>query len=148
MQWTIQFGKWLATSRIRESKADRWQEKAWKDEYQKRKTKGKDSLLRDAAAREEPPLWREIWPAMLDGAEARHYWHVVTKQTMAMFDGGGGGMLAAARLVEKKATQAARQAKKPEFEIAALGLWRRARRRWGRCVRRRGSRARRSTSTR
>ena len=60
MQWTIQFGKWLATSRIRESKADRWQEKAWKDEYQKRKTKGKDSLLRDAAAREEPPVARDL----------------------------------------------------------------------------------------
>ena len=59
---------------------------------------------------------------MLDGAEARQFWHVVTKQTMAMFDGGGGGMLAAAALVEKKATRAARQAKKSEAEVAASGL--------------------------
>ena len=41
-------------------------------------------------------LWREVWPAMPQGVEARQYWHVVTKQTTAMFDGGGGGMLAAA----------------------------------------------------
>ena len=38
MQWTIQFGKWLASSRIRKSKADAWDEKAWKDAYQQRKT--------------------------------------------------------------------------------------------------------------
>ena len=52
----------------------------------------------------------------------RQYWHVVTKQTTAMFDGGGGGMLAAATLVEKKATRAARQAKQSEAEVAAAGL--------------------------
>lgn len=121
MQWTIQFGKWLASSRIRKSKADAWDEKAWKDAYQQRKTKGKDfyyMMLQHV----KNHLWRELWPAMLDGAEARQFWHVVTKQTMAMFDGGGGGMLAAAALVEKKATRAARQAKKSEAEVAAAGL--------------------------
>ena len=121
MLWTIQFGKWLASSRIRKSKADAWDEKAWKDAYQQRKTKGKDFyyvMLQHV----KNHLWRELWPAMLDGAEARQFWHVVTKQTMAMFDGGGGGMLAAAALVEKKATRAARQAKKSEAEVAAAGL--------------------------
>ena len=40
MLWTIQFDKWLASSRIRKSKADAWDEKAWKDPLQKRNTKG------------------------------------------------------------------------------------------------------------
>jgi hypothetical protein len=121
MQWTIQFGKWLATTRIRKSKADGWDEKAWNDKYQQRKTKGKDTyyvMLQHI----KNHLWRELWPAMLDGAEATQYWRVVTKQTMAMFDGGGGGMLAAATLVEKKATRAAQQAQKSAVEVAAAGL--------------------------
>ena len=89
MLWTIQFGKWLACSRIRKSKADAWDEKAWKDAYQQRKTKGKDSYY-VMLQHMKNHLWRELWPAMLDGVEARQFWHVVTKQTMAMFDGGGG----------------------------------------------------------
>ena len=43
MEWTIQFGKWLASMRVRQSKASRWEEKAWKDGYQRRQTKGSKS---------------------------------------------------------------------------------------------------------
>lgn len=67
-------------------------------------------------------LWRELWPAMPEGANAREYWRVVTKQVMAMFDGGGGGMIAAASLVEKKTIRSARAANKTESEVTAAGL--------------------------
>jgi hypothetical protein len=66
-----------------------------------RKTKGSDGahvLLQHM----KNHLWREIWPAMPEGIEARRYWHVVERQTLAMFDSSGGGMKAAASLVEKK----------------------------------------------
>jgi len=121
MQWTIQFGKWMASHRTLESKANKWNEKAWRDEYEVRKTLGKDSFY-VALQHMKNHLWREVWPAMPVGADARQYWHCVTKQTMAMFDGGGGDMLAAASLVEKKAMEQARRAGKCEAEVAATGL--------------------------
>ena len=80
MQWTIQFGKWLASSRLIESKASRWEEKAWKDAYQQRKTKGEKSyyvMLQHI----KNHLWSEVWPAMPQGVDARQYWHVVMNRS-------------------------------------------------------------------
>jgi hypothetical protein len=121
MHWTIQFGKWLASHRVTKSHASAWDEAAWKDAHMQRKTKGSNSvhvLLQHI----KNHLWRELWPAMPDGVEARQYWHVVTKQVEAMFDGNGGGMKAAATLVEKRRVSSALQSGRTPAEAAAAGL--------------------------
>ena len=110
-----------ATCRILHSRASRWDENAWKDQYQQRKTKGSNTYY-VALQHMKNHLWGEVWPAMPRSFEARQYWRVVTKQTMAMFDGGGGGMLAAATLVQTKTATAARRAQKPEAEVGAAAL--------------------------
>ena len=111
MQWTIQFAKWFASHRKNKSHASCWDESQWGDEYLLKTTRG-DDIVNVSLQHMKNQLWRELWPAMPEGANAREYWRVVTKQVMAMFDGGGGGMIAAASLVEQKTIQSARAANK------------------------------------
>ena len=120
-QWTVQFGKWLAATRFRESRADDWDEKAWRDPYQRRTTQG-DNTTYVAIQHLKNHLWREIWPAMPMGGDAREYWHDVTTQVMSLFDGGGGGMLQAAALVEQKTMAGMRRPGISEAQLAAAGL--------------------------
>mmetsp|Transcript_16163 Transcript_16163/g.52983 ORF Transcript_16163/g.52983 Transcript_16163/m.52983 type:complete len:314 (+) Transcript_16163:571-1512(+) len=53
-------------------------------------------------------VWRELWPAM--PADARQYWHWVTRRVMGVFEGGGGGMRQEAEKAGREAGRAAAQA--------------------------------------
>ena len=108
MRWTIKFGKWLATTRVKESKASRWhfdsQADTRAEEPTVRTGRGEDSVY-VLLQHMKNHVWRELWPAM--PADARQYWRLVTHHVMSLFDCGGGGMKKAAELVGKAAGRAA-----------------------------------------
>ena len=108
MRWTIKFGKWLATTRVRASKASFWhfdmQGDVRAEEVTVRTGRGEDSVY-VMLQQMKNHVWRELWPAM--PADARQYWRFVTHHVMLLFDGGGGGMKKAAELVGKVAGRAA-----------------------------------------
>ena len=72
--------------------AQKWEEAHWDDaSMQERKGRGSNSVY-VYVQHCKNHLWKEVWPGMLVDAEARRYWHVVTKLGLEVFDGGGGGM--------------------------------------------------------
>ena len=93
MRWTIRFGKWLATTRVRALRASRWHATergdAREEEPTVRTGRGENTIY-VALQHMKNHVWREIWPAM--PSDARQYWRLVTNQVMSLFDGGGGGM--------------------------------------------------------
>ena len=97
MRWTIRFGKWLATTRVRALRASRWHATergdAREEEPTVRTGRGENTVY-VALQHMKNHVWREIWPAM--PSDARQYWRLVTNQVMSLFDGGGGGMKDAA----------------------------------------------------
>ena len=111
MRWTVQFGEWLATTRIVESRACNWhlaeEESAGQAEATALSGRGSNTVY-VALQHMKNHVWRELWPAM--PADARQYWHWVTRRVMGIFDGGGGGMRQVAEKAGREAGQAAAQA--------------------------------------
>ena len=111
MRWTVEFGKWLATTRIVESRASSWhlaeEQSAGQAEATARSGRGSNTVY-VALQHMKNKVWRELWPAM--PADARQYWHWVTRRVMGIFDGGGGGMRQVAEKAGRGAGQAAAQA--------------------------------------
>ena len=77
MRWTIKFGRWLATTRLRPSKASRWhfemQGDARAEEVTVRRGRGEDTVY-VLIQHMKNHVWREIWPAM--PSDARQYWRL------------------------------------------------------------------------
>ena len=116
MRWTIQFGKWLATTRIRQLKASAWHFQmpgdARAEEVVARTGRGHDSVY-VALQHMKNHVWQELWPAM--PTDARQYWKKVTHHVTSLFDGGGGGMKDAAERAGRFAGRVAAE------ECAAAG---------------------------
>ncbi|EOD25004.1 hypothetical protein EMIHUDRAFT_237947 [Emiliania huxleyi CCMP1516] len=76
MRWTVEFGKWLATTRIVESRASSWhlaeEQSAGQAEATARSGRGSNTVY-VALQHMKNHVWRELWPAM--PADARQYWH-------------------------------------------------------------------------
>ena len=110
MRWTVEFGKWLATTRIVESRASSWhlaeEQSAGQAEATVRSGRGSNTVY-VALQHMKNHVWRELWPAM--PADARQYWHWVTRRVMGVFEGGGGGMRQEAEKAGREAGRAAAQ---------------------------------------
>ena len=106
----MQFGQWLATTRIVESRACKWhlveEQSAGQAEATVRSGRGSNTVY-VALQHMKNHVWRELWPAM--PADARQYWHWVTRRVMGIFDGGGGGMRQEAEKAGREAGRAAAQ---------------------------------------
>ena len=111
VRWTIGFGEWLASTRIRESKASRWLA------AEKASARGEEAVVRAGRGAGTVQVmldnmahhvWREVWPAL--PADDKHYWFRVNKHVMGLFDGGGGGMHQMAAMVGEAEGRAAQLA--------------------------------------
>ena len=85
MRWTIKFGKWLATTRVRASKASRWhfqtQGDARADEVTVQTGRGEDAVY-VMLQHMKNHVWRELWPAM--PTDARQYWRLDAQCDVAL----------------------------------------------------------------
>ena len=100
---TVQFGEWLATTRILELRAYSWhlaeEQSAGQAEATARSGRGSNTVY-VALQHMKNHVWSALWPAM--PADARQYWHWVTRRLLGILEGGGSDV----RQVAEKAARA------------------------------------------